>query len=88
VWSKYSCVYAVPGGQGVAIFAFVCVYPYSNSSGSPTTDVFFASGFSLSSNQSVSFTSEAQLSAATQPGYAYGLAEVRGSTAMPLVGSA
>ncbi|MDR0712918.1 MAG: hypothetical protein LBF89_01445, partial [Bacteroidales bacterium] len=41
----------------------------------------------VSSEQEVSFTSEAQLTAATKPGYAYGLAEVRGSTATPLAGS-
>jgi hypothetical protein len=81
--------YTIPAGQGTTVFGFVSVSsPGGDASGNILDNITFASGNPISPGQKVSFTSEAQLSAATKPGYAYGLAEIRGSTAQPLVGSA
>ncbi|MDR2628175.1 MAG: hypothetical protein LBC40_09105, partial [Dysgonamonadaceae bacterium] len=83
-WTKHPGVYTVPAGQGYSTFAFVYVYPRDQNQGNAIDAVVFASGTPVSTTQNVSYINAAQLSAATRPGYAYGIAEIRGSTAIPV----
>jgi gliding motility-associated-like protein len=85
VWTTYSGVYTIPAGQGATVFSFVGLYP-AVSSGNVLDNIVFSSGRPIDSEQNVSYTSagETQLSAATAPGFAYGIVEVVGSTPVPL----
>jgi uncharacterized repeat protein (TIGR02543 family) len=88
-WYTRTGTYTIPDGQGTTVFSFVSVSsPAGDVNGNFLDNITFASGSPVSSAQEVSFTSEAQLSAATKPGYAYGLAEMRSSTATPVSGVA
>jgi hypothetical protein len=86
VWFHHSGVYTVPTGQGTTVFGFVgMTFNSSNgivmiSSGNNLDNVSFASGSPLLPEQNVSFTNIGRLSVPTKAGYAYGLAELRGSS--------
>jgi uncharacterized repeat protein (TIGR02543 family) len=77
-WRKKSGVYTIPSGQGTTVYAWLDVTQHD---GNIVDNIVFASGASIASRQEVSYASEAQLSVATKAGYAYGIAEIRGSTA-------
>jgi hypothetical protein len=82
---RRSGVYTVPVGQGTTVFGFVPVTSASGS-GNILDNITFASATGLDAEQEASFTGETSLSTSTKAGFAYALAEVRGSSVNELVG--
>jgi hypothetical protein len=81
IWTHYSGVYSVPAGQGTTVFGFVYVYPAEGSNGNVLDNIVFASGSPPNPASSISFGNEVALTAKnTRAGYAYGIAEIRGSS--------
>ncbi|MDR2587714.1 MAG: hypothetical protein LBC23_05595, partial [Coriobacteriales bacterium] len=78
--------YTVPAGQGTTVFGFVRVNSESSSGGNILDNIVFASATGLNAEQEASYTGETSLSTPTQAGFAYALAEVRGSSVNELVG--
>ncbi|MDR1954064.1 MAG: hypothetical protein LBQ21_06290 [Clostridiales Family XIII bacterium] len=86
-WNKRNGVYTIPEGQGTTVFGFVSISsPGGPASGNILDNITFASGSPLNSEQDATFTGETQLSTQTKAGYAYALAEVRGSSVRALTG--
>jgi hypothetical protein len=82
----YNGAYSVPQGQGTTVFGWVAVSWAGNAiDGNVLNNVAFASGTPVSSTQEVFYTSVAQISAATRAGFAYGIVEMRGSTAIRIL---
>jgi hypothetical protein len=79
-WNAFKGEYTVPEGQGTSVFAFACIYPAGGVAGNGLDNVVFASGGSLSTEPSISYSGLTSLNVSTRPGYVYGLVEVRGST--------
>jgi hypothetical protein len=82
-WKTKSGAYTIPSGQGTTVYAWLDI---SQHDGNIVDNITFASGRPLLPTQDISYTSDAQLSVATLPDYVYGIAEIRGSTAMPVAG--
>ncbi|MDR1571677.1 MAG: hypothetical protein LBS32_04050, partial [Clostridiales Family XIII bacterium] len=80
-----SGAYTVPDGQGTTVFGFVPVTT-DNGLGNILDNIKFASGSDLAPSQDVAYTGETSISAPVKEGYAYALAEVRGSSVMNLAG--
>ena len=95
-WFPHSGVYTIPAGQGTTVFAFVGMsFDESNteisggvSAGNIFDNVVFKSGRPIAGDENVSYTSEVKLSAKTEPGFAYGIMEVSGSTVIAVSGAA
>jgi uncharacterized repeat protein (TIGR02543 family) len=85
-WEHATGVYTVPEGQGTTVFGFVSVCAMSATGGNLLDNITFASGSALAPTDDISFTGDTTLSTATKAGYAYALAEVRGSTVSNLSG--
>ncbi|MDR2163312.1 MAG: hypothetical protein LBO70_05150, partial [Clostridiales Family XIII bacterium] len=84
-WYTRSGSYTVPDGQGTTVFGFVSVSsPGGGGNGNLLDNIVFASGTDLSPESDTSYNGDTQLSARTRVGFAYGLAEVRGSSIMEL----
>ncbi|MDR3037584.1 MAG: InlB B-repeat-containing protein, partial [Coriobacteriales bacterium] len=83
----YSGAYSVPAGQGETVFGFVSIAP-AGAAGNQLDNISFASGFEPAKSENISYAGAASLSATTKAGYAYALAEVRGSTVINLSGLA
>ncbi|MDR1798326.1 MAG: InlB B-repeat-containing protein, partial [Bifidobacteriaceae bacterium] len=84
-WRHRSGSYSVPAGQGTTVFAFVNVYSSSAGTGNLIDNIKFASGSAPDSQQEVSYEGDSAVKAVTtKEGYAYALAEVRGSTVYQL----
>jgi hypothetical protein len=84
-WKTYSGSYTVPAGQGTTVFGFVGIYPVG-ATGNVLDNIFFASGTDLSPTQDVTYTGETSIVTPTKAGFAYALAEVRGSSINELTG--
>ncbi|MDR2671682.1 MAG: hypothetical protein LBC26_08195, partial [Oscillospiraceae bacterium] len=80
-----SGVYTVPVGQGTTVFGFVPVTS-TTGIGNILDNIKFASATGLSAEQESSYMGDTSLSTDTKAGYAYALAEVRGSSVNELVG--
>ena len=87
-FTRYSGVYSLPEASTISVFGFVSVHAAGIYDGNHIDNVVFSSGSPIVSDKEVSYTSEVQLSAATQPGYAYAILEVSGSTVLTLGGTA
>ncbi|MDR2682786.1 MAG: hypothetical protein LBB64_02825, partial [Dysgonamonadaceae bacterium] len=85
-WTHCKGTYSVPEGQGTTVFGFVSIKAISDNSGNILDNILFASGRSFTADSRLDFSGEASLSVVTEPGYAYGLAEVRGSSVYNLQG--
>jgi hypothetical protein len=91
-WFHHSGAYTVPAGQGTTIFSFVSLTFNSdgsiaeNTSGNNLDNVVFASGTDLDAAQELTYTGETALTVPTKEGFAYALAELRGSSVNELVG--
>jgi uncharacterized repeat protein (TIGR02543 family) len=81
----YSGVYSVPAGQGETVFGFVSIAP-PGASGNQLDNIAFASGSEPASSENITYVGDTSLATTTQAGYAYALAEVRGSTVINLSG--
>ncbi|MDR1272127.1 MAG: hypothetical protein LBK04_03950, partial [Clostridiales Family XIII bacterium] len=83
----YKGAYSVPQGQGTTVFGWVAVSWADNSnSGNVLNNVSFQSGTGLSPEQDATYSGDSSISIATKAGYAYALAEVRGSSVNELTG--
>ncbi|MDR1358264.1 MAG: hypothetical protein LBJ48_02755, partial [Coriobacteriales bacterium] len=81
--------YTVPAGQGTTVFGFISVSsPAGGASGNILDNITFASGTDLSPEQEATYTGESSISTQTKSGFAYALAEVRGSSVNELTGLA
>ncbi|MDR3304676.1 MAG: YDG domain-containing protein [Clostridiales Family XIII bacterium] len=79
-------VYSVPAGQGTTVFGFVNIKSESPNAGNILDNIVFQPGTGLNAEQAMTYTSDTSLSTITKAGYAYGLAEIRGSSAENLSG--
>ncbi|MDR0425345.1 MAG: hypothetical protein LBH39_07870, partial [Clostridiales Family XIII bacterium] len=82
-WKNYAGTYTVPAGQGTTVFAFLGIYP-NTATGNVIDNIVFSSGTDIEVSQEISYTGETEISTATKTGYAYALAEMRGSSAITL----
>jgi hypothetical protein len=81
--------YTVPAGQGTTVFGFISVSsPAGGASGNILDNITFASGTELEPQQEATYTGENSISTTTKAGFAYALAEVRGSSVNELTGLA
>ncbi|MDR1192761.1 MAG: hypothetical protein LBK98_01115, partial [Peptococcaceae bacterium] len=80
--------YTVPAGQGTTVFGFVSIYRSMAAAGNILDNITFASGSTLYLQQEISYTGETELSVSTRSGFAYGLTELRGSSAITLYDAA
>ncbi|MDR1571369.1 MAG: hypothetical protein LBS32_02480, partial [Clostridiales Family XIII bacterium] len=85
-WTSYKGSYTVPAGQGASVFAFVSLGSVAPSAGNQLDNIAFASGSDLVPAQDVAYTGETSISAPVKAGFAYALAEVRGSSVINLYG--
>ncbi|MDR1710319.1 MAG: FIVAR domain-containing protein [Propionibacteriaceae bacterium] len=83
-WVHRSGSYSVPKGQGTTVFGFVSVDSSKGQAGNLLDNIIFKSGSVPGNAQEVSYTGDSALTAETEDGYAYALAELRGSTVYPL----
>ncbi|MDR0566312.1 MAG: hypothetical protein LBG47_04640 [Prevotellaceae bacterium] len=83
-WTHMTGTYTVPTGQGTTVFGFVSICAYAANGGNILDNVLFASGTPPTTSSDIAYSGETALSAATRAGYAYGIAEVRGSTVIAL----
>ncbi|MDR1798319.1 MAG: hypothetical protein LBR19_00305, partial [Bifidobacteriaceae bacterium] len=84
-WTHRTGAYSVPPGQGTTVFAFVTVVAKAGSSGNALDNIVFASGSAPDGDQEVSYEGQSAVkNVITKAGWAYALAEVRGSTVYPL----
>jgi hypothetical protein len=88
-WYVRSGSYTVPAGQGTTVFGFVSVSsPGGTASGNILDNITFASAAGLDAEQDATYSGETSLSTPTKAGFAYALAEVRGSSVNELAGLA
>ncbi|MDR0874885.1 MAG: hypothetical protein LBN12_01600 [Clostridiales Family XIII bacterium] len=80
-----SGVYTVPEGQGTSIFGFVAI-DVNSGMGGAMDNVEFASGTDSDIDKDISFSGDTKISTTTEAGFAYALAEVRGSSVINLSG--
>jgi hypothetical protein len=80
-WTTYPGSYTVPAGQGTTVFGFLAIN-VQGASGNVLDNISFRSGSPLNTDQDISFTNDVKLSVSTKPNYAYGIVEVRGSSAI------
>ncbi|MDR1029048.1 MAG: hypothetical protein LBL63_06480, partial [Clostridiales Family XIII bacterium] len=85
-WTHYAGTYTVPAGQGTTVFGFVTLQSAANNNGNYLDNVIFKSGTELIPEQSATYTGDSSITAPTKAGYAYALAEVRGSSVNELTG--
>jgi uncharacterized repeat protein (TIGR02543 family) len=86
-WYTRAGAYTVPAGQGTTVFGYVSVSsPVGIDRGNLLDNITFKSGTDLGASADTTYTGETKLSAPTQTGFAYGLAEVRGSSLQELTG--
>ncbi|MDR3295487.1 MAG: hypothetical protein LBT26_06630 [Clostridiales Family XIII bacterium] len=85
-WRHRSGVYTVPAGQGTSVFAFVNIHSTNPGSGNVLDNIAFDTGSPVNPGTDITYTADTSLSAYTKEGYAYGLAEVRGSSVIRLAG--
>jgi uncharacterized repeat protein (TIGR02543 family) len=78
--------YTVPEGQGTTVFGFVNIKSAYSNSGNLLDNIRFNSGTTLSVDDSISYSGETKIEIETKSGFAYTLAEVRGSTVTNLTG--
>jgi hypothetical protein len=83
----HSGSYTVPEGQGTTVFGFAAVSA-DGGAGHMLDDVSFASGSIGMPSQDMTYTGVTKLSIPTKAGYAYGLAEVRGSSTSTVLNAA
>ncbi|MDR1330416.1 MAG: hypothetical protein LBK23_12530, partial [Oscillospiraceae bacterium] len=84
-WFTRAGSYTVPAGQGTTVFGFVSVSsPSGAASGNILDNITFASGTEITASQEISYTGETELTVDTRSGFAYGLTELRGSSAITL----
>ncbi|MDR1768241.1 MAG: InlB B-repeat-containing protein [Propionibacteriaceae bacterium] len=81
----YSGAYSVPRGQGNTVFGFVGILP-SGASENQLDNIAFALGEPPEKGQTGSFDGDSKLDVTTKAGYAYALAEVRGSAVYKVTG--
>ncbi|MDR1833996.1 MAG: hypothetical protein LBQ92_05015, partial [Propionibacteriaceae bacterium] len=81
---RHSGAYSVPRGQGRTVFGFVDIVTHSSTDGNLLDNIVFKSGSAPSQEQAVAYSGESSIHADTVAGYAYALAEVRGSAVYPL----
>ncbi|MDR3037564.1 MAG: hypothetical protein LBU31_04060, partial [Coriobacteriales bacterium] len=87
MWTHRSGIYTVPQGQGTTVFAFVTVRSWQGDAGGNYLDnIEFKSGSEPTSTDTITYTGNTSLSTTTKAGYAYALAEIRGSTVISLTG--
>ncbi|MDR1799749.1 MAG: hypothetical protein LBR19_07720, partial [Bifidobacteriaceae bacterium] len=79
-WTHPSGAYTVPAGQGTTVFGFASVDSREPKTGNLLDNIVFASGAAPNLAQDVAYTGDSVISVQTKTGYAYALAEVRGST--------
>ncbi|MDR1589291.1 MAG: hypothetical protein LBS51_03775, partial [Oscillospiraceae bacterium] len=84
VFTPNSGSYTVPAGQGTTVFGFVSVY--LSGSGNNLDDIVFVSVTQPKPEQAATYTGDTSVTVTTQTGYAYTLAEVRGSSVRTLDG--
>ncbi|MDR1042487.1 MAG: Ig-like domain repeat protein [Clostridiales Family XIII bacterium] len=87
-WKTYTGSYTVPAGQGTTVFGFVGIAPAATATGNVLDNITFKSGTDVGAAADTDYTGETKLSAPTRTGFAYGLAEVRGSSVNDLMGIA
>ncbi|MDR1589287.1 MAG: hypothetical protein LBS51_03745, partial [Oscillospiraceae bacterium] len=80
-----SGVYTVPDGQGTTVFGFVPVTTDAGA-GNILDNIKFASATPPQAEQAATYTGDTSVTVDTQTGYAYTLAEVRGSSVRTLDG--
>jgi hypothetical protein len=86
VFHTRSGSYTVPAGQGTTVFGFVSIARVQAGFGNILDDIVFASGSDLAPTQTATYTGDSSITATTKAGYAYALAEVRGSNVNELAG--
>ncbi|MDR2109416.1 MAG: hypothetical protein LBP28_08190, partial [Coriobacteriales bacterium] len=86
VWTQGAGSYTVPSGQGTTVFGFASVFAKNANGGNLLDNIVFSSGTDLDAKQNLTYAGETSLSAPTQDGFAYALAEIRGSSVNELVG--
>ncbi|MDR1293078.1 MAG: hypothetical protein LBJ91_06780, partial [Clostridiales Family XIII bacterium] len=85
-WTNYNGSYTIPAGQGTTVFSFVGISSPSPSGGNFLDNVVFASGTDLKPVQDAAYSGDSSISTPTKSGYAYALAEVRGSSVKEITG--
>ncbi|MDR2672597.1 MAG: Ig-like domain repeat protein [Coriobacteriales bacterium] len=80
-WKTKSGAYTVPAGQGTTVYGWLDI---SQHDGNIVDNIVFAPGTGIAPEQEASYSGESSLSAQTKAGYAYALAEVRGSSVTDL----
>ncbi|MDR1292548.1 MAG: Ig-like domain repeat protein [Clostridiales Family XIII bacterium] len=86
-WATRSDVYTVPEGQGTTVFGFVAVSPAAPAgNGNGLDNIKFASGSDLAPTPDIAYSGDTSISTHTKSGYAYALAEVRGSSVIEQTG--
>jgi hypothetical protein len=86
-WTPRSGIYTVPTGQGTTAFAFVTIRSWQGAAGGNYLDnIVFQSGSEPAKDDTITYVGNTSLFTTTKAGYAYALAEVRGSTVINLTG--
>jgi uncharacterized repeat protein (TIGR02543 family) len=81
-----SGTYTVPEGQGTTVFGFAAVSPRGSAQGNGLSRIAFASGSDIEVSDKISYFGETKISTETKAGFAYTLAEVRGSSVSSIPG--
>ncbi|MDR1806831.1 MAG: Ig-like domain-containing protein, partial [Propionibacteriaceae bacterium] len=85
-WHHYTGTYSVPEGSGTTVFGFVSIDSIGDAQGNVLDNIVFASGTDLGAGAGTSFAGGSDVSITTKAGFAYALAEVRGSAPLRLSG--
>ncbi|MDR0356934.1 MAG: hypothetical protein LBH63_00950, partial [Clostridiales Family XIII bacterium] len=80
-WKYYADAYTVPSGQGTTVFGWIDISAHD---GNIIDNVVFASGSDPDPEPEATYAGDNSISAKTKAGYAYALAEVRGSSVIEL----
>ncbi|MDR1808054.1 MAG: hypothetical protein LBR33_09115, partial [Propionibacteriaceae bacterium] len=86
-WTHHTGALSIPEGQGRTVFGFASVFSTQGGQlGNVLDNIVFASGADLGAAGTTTLSSGSQISVTTKPGFAYGLAQVRGSAPSKLTG--